>query len=190
MKLIVGLGNPGREYAGTRHNAGFEVADRLAARHGVTLAASRLYRAEYARGRIGGDLVAIARPQSYMNLSGPVVLKLLRDLEMGPEGLLVITDDFALDLGRLRLRERGSHGGHNGLRSITQSLGTEAFARLRVGIGPLPWGDGPGGDPADFVLSRFSRADLEVIAEAYERAADAAEVWVRDGAVSAMDRYN
>jgi PTH1 family peptidyl-tRNA hydrolase len=185
VKLVVGIGNPGRRYEGTRHNAGFVVVDRLAARHGVDLRNSRLYNAETGRGRIAGEKVALAKPRSYVNLSGPVVAKLARDLDAEAEDVLVVCDDLALPVGTIRLREGGSHGGHNGLRSVLGVLGTTEVPRLRLGIG-----DARGGDAADYVLARFGRAEAETMDEVYDRAADCVEAWVREGPVAAMNRYN
>ena len=185
MKLVVGIGNPGRRYESTRHNAGFTVVDRLSARHDVPLKRSRLYNADAGRGRIEGEPVALAKPQSYVNRTGPVVAKLARDLETDLECVLVVCDDFALPVGSIRLRTQGTHGGHNGLRSVFETLGTNEVPRLRLGIGAVR-----GDDAADYVLARFNRAEAETMDEVYDRAADCVELWVREGSLAAMNRYN
>jgi PTH1 family peptidyl-tRNA hydrolase len=181
----VGIGNPGRRYEGTRHNAGWMVLDRLGARHGIALRHQSLYNAEVGRGEIGGRSVLLAKPQSYVNLTGPVVSKLARDRGVETEDVLIVCDDFALPVGQIRLRTKGSHGGHNGLRSVIGSLGTSEFHRLRLGIGAVR-----GEDAADYVLARFNRAEAAEMDEVYDRAADCAELWVREGPLEAMNRYN
>ena len=183
--LIVGLGNPGREYAAHRHNVGFQVVDALA--HGHKLAFSgRKGLARVAQGEIGGQAVILAKPQTFMNLSGKSVGRLSRSLGVPPERILVIYDDLDLPLGRLRLRAEGSSGGHKGIRSIIDVLGTQAFPRLRVGI------DRPPGrmDPVDYVLKPFDRDQKPFLAEAVARAAAAVECWLAEGIIAAMDRFN
>jgi len=183
--LIVGLGNPGREYAAHRHNVGFQVVDALA--HGHKLAFSgRKGLARVAQGEIGGQAVILAKPQTFMNLSGKSVGRLSRSLGVPPERILVIYDDLDLPLGRLRLRAEGSSGGHKGIRSIIDVLGTQAFPRLRVGI------DRPPGrmDPMDYVLKPFDRDQKPFLAEAVARAAAAVECWLAEGIIAAMDRFN
>ena len=183
--LIVGLGNPGREYAAHRHNVGFQVVDALA--HSYKLAFSgRQGLARIARGEIGGQPVILAKPQTFMNLSGKSVGRLSRTLDVPPERILVIYDDLDLPLGRLRLRAEGSSGGHKGIRSIIDVLGTQAFPRLRVGI------DRPPGrmDPVDYVLRPFDRDQKPFLADAVGRAAAAVECWLAEGIVAAMDRFN
>ncbi len=185
MKLVVGIGNPGRGYEGTRHNAGFVVVDRLSARHGISLKRQNMYNAELGKGFIEGEKVACAKPLSFVNLSGPVVAKLARDLEADLEDVLVVCDDFALPIGKIRLRVKGSAGGHNGLRSIISTLGTQDVSRLRLGIGSVR-----GDVAADFVLGRFNREESKAMDEAYDHAADCVELWIREGSLAAMDRYN
>ena len=182
---MVGIGNPGRRYEGTRHNAGFVVVDRLSARHGFGMKMSRLYNAETGRGDFEGRRVTLAKPDSYVNRSGPVVAKLARDLETSLADILVVCDDFALPIGSIRLRTQGSGGGHNGLRSVIAALGTQDVSRLRLGIGAVR-----GDDTSDFVLARFNRGEMEVMDEVYDRAADCVELWVREGPLAAMDRHN
>ena len=188
MRVVVGLGNPGEEYDGTRHNAGFEVVDRLAARHGVSLRRDRTLNAISGRGRIGKDEVLLVEPLSFMNLSGAVVHRAL-ERAAGPEGekpeLMVICDDYHLPLGTLRMRASGSAGGHNGLTDIEAALGTRAYPRLRVGIGPNTMAD-----PKDFVLGKFRPSERDPAEESFERAADAVEAWIEAGLERTMGRYN
>jgi PTH1 family peptidyl-tRNA hydrolase len=183
--LIVGLGNPGREYAAHRHNVGFQVVDALAHSHKLAFT-GRNGLARIARGEIGGQPVILAKPQTFMNLSGKSVGRLSRTLDVPPERILVIYDDLDLPLGRLRLRAEGSSGGHKGIRSIIDVLGTQAFPRLRVGI------DRPPGrmDPVDYVLQPFDRDQKPFLADAVARAAAAVECWLNEGIVAAMDRFN
>ena len=185
MKLIVGLGNPGRQYEGTRHNVGFEAVDLMARRHGLTWAAApRGIDALTCKWSLGGAIVA--KPLTFMNLSGSAVVGLLQFYKIEVADLLVIVDEVQLEAGRIRLRSSGSAGGHNGLKSIIQSLGTEDFARLRIGVGR---GDAQR-DLADHVLSRVEPAEQPVVAEAIGRAADAADQFVEDDILSAMNRFN
>ena len=183
MKLVAGLGNPGRKYDGTRHNVGFDVVDLLATRH----------RAEWASAPRGIEaLVAkysdaiLVKPLTFMNLSGGAVQGLLQFYKIEPADLLVLVDDVNIELGRLRTRARGSAGGHNGLKSIIGVLGSEEFARLRIGVGR---GDDRR-DLADHVLARFGASERAVIAEAVGRSADAAELFVAEGIGPVMNRYN
>lgn len=183
--LIVGLGNPGKEYATHRHNVGFQVVDALARSHGLAFS-RRKGLARVAEGRIGAQAVVLAKPQTFMNASGRSVARLSRTLGIPTERILIICDDLDLPLGRLRLRPEGSSGGHGGLRSTIEALGTQAFARLRVGI------DRPPGrqDPVDYVLTPFDAEQKPVMAEAIARAAAATECWLIDGIVAAMDCFN
>lgn len=184
VKLIVGLGNPGREYERSRHNAGFMVLDRLAEQHGLRFNQKKAH-SRLARGALEGQEIVLAKPQTYMNLSGGAVQGLLTIHGVKPRDLLVVYDDFDLPLGALRLRERGGPGTHNGMRSIVGSLGTPAFARLRLGIGPAE-----GVAARDYVLDDFSGDDLAVFAEARDRAVEAIETYLRIGLATAMNRYN
>jgi PTH1 family peptidyl-tRNA hydrolase len=185
MKLVVGLGNPGPRYEGTRHNVGFATVDLLAKRHGATWeAAPRSVEALIARWR--AEDVVLAKPLTFMNNSGSAVQALLQFFKIEAPDSLVVFDEAQLETGRLRVRPDGSSGGHNGLKSVIASLGTEQVARLRIGVGR---GDGRR-DLADHVLARFEPEEREAIAEAIERAADAAEVFVTDGPDVAMNRYN
>jgi len=185
MHLIVGLGNPGPEYAETRHNVGWRVAERLAERAGAGRWRER-FEALLIETRLAGRPVLLARPMTYMNESGRVVRRLVEFWKLEADRLLVVVDDLALGLGRLRLRPEGSAGGHKGLVSVAEHLGHGAYPRLRVGIGPLP----EGWDGADFVLGRFTKAERPVVERAVQRAADAAEVWLAEGIEAAMNRFN
>ena len=183
MKVVVGLGNPGSRYGATRHNVGWMVIDRLADRAGWSGGRER-DAARVAWGRYGDLDLMLVKPLTFMNESGLAVRKSLARERTPLEDLLVVCDDFALPFGRLRLREAGSAGGHNGLRSIIGELGSQKFARLRVGIGE------PAQDAIDHVLSRFAadeRRDLPIVLDA---AADAVETWARDGAPRAASRWN
>lgn len=186
MYLIAGLGNPGREYAESRHNAGFAFIEELARRCGVRPIAKE-HMALTALGRIGGKDVILAMPQTYMNLSGNSVRRLAEAyrIDIATE-LIVAVDDINLDLGRLRIRTHGSAGGHNGMKNIIECLGTDGFTRIRIGVGNKP-GDL---DLKDFVLGNFDANEREVIKESVQLAADAAELIIREGPESAMNRYN
>lgn len=187
MKLIVGLGNPGREYRDTRHNVGFMVVDEIARRHGIdwTSGPSQLAETLIAK-RFGDEPVMVAKPLTYMNNSGDAVAGLVRYFDVNHDDLIVVVDEAALPFGRLRARPRGSAGGHNGLKSIIERLGTTEFSRLRLGVGR---GDGRR-DLADHVLARFERgehADLETL---ITRAADAAEMFAAEGISKVMNAFN
>jgi peptidyl-tRNA hydrolase, PTH1 family len=185
MRLVVGLGNPGRRHRGTRHNLGWEVLDVVARLGGIAIDADDGL-ADVGRGSIGGRRVILARPQTYMNASGAAVAYLRRRHRVPPECLLVVCDDLDLPLGTLRMREKGSHGGHNGLRSIVEDLGTTAFPRLRIGIGRPP----AGLDPVDFVLERPAADERARLAEAVQRAAEGVVLWITDGIQAAMRHCN
>ena len=183
MKLIVGLGNPGRKYAGTRHNVGFEVMDVLAERHHLEWESAPA-EAIMAKLRDAGAL--LAKPLTFMNLSGPAIGDLLRFFKIDFADLLVVVDDVNLELGRLRARAAGSAGGHNGLKSVIAHLGTEAFARMRIGVGR---GDARR-DLADHVLATFDTAERPIVADAVTRAADAVTLFISDGIAPVMNRFN
>jgi len=182
VKMIVGLGNPGREYAHTRHNVGFDVLDHFAKRHRVQIR-TRKHCALIGRLLLGDQEVLLVKPQTFMNNSGSAVAALARDYSVQPTDIVVVYDDIDLPLGRLRIRARGSSGGHKGVESIIRSLGTSDFPRIRIGIGRS-------GDPIDHVLSRFSRSEKAVIAPIIERAADALDTILREGVEAAMNVYN
>lgn len=185
MYLIVGLGNPGAEYELTRHNLGFLLVDLLAERAGC-----RVTRPEdqslAGRGRLAGVEVALAKPQTYMNLSGDAVKALSKRYEAPPESIVVAVDDIALPFGRIRVRPGGGAGGHNGLRSVIARLGTQEFPRVRMGIAP----DHPIGDMARFVLQPFPRAQREEVDKMLWTAADAVESILVEGVDKAMSRFN
>ena len=183
MKLIVGLGNPGRKYAGTRHNVGFEVVDTLAVRHRLEWESAPA-EALIAKWRGAGAL--LVKPLTFMNLSGYAVGDVLRYFKVDLPDLLVIVDEAQLELGRLRTRGSGSAGGHNGLKSLIEQLGTDQFARLRIGVGR---GDARR-DLADHVLATFDKDEQPIVTEAVARAADAAEVFVSEGLAPMMNRFN
>lgn len=184
-RLIVGLGNPGAEYAWTPHNLGFLVIDRLAERAGARVERPEA-KAFIGFGKLGGHEVLLAQPQTYMNASGLAVRELAERYEIAPQETVVVVDEAALPWGMLRIRERGSAGGHNGLKSIIGALGTDEFIRVRLGIQP----DHPVGSLSDYVLRPMRKADLEQAAEMVEAAADAVELILSEGAGRAMSKYN
>ena len=185
MKLIVGLGNVGSEYVGTRHNIGFEISELLAERAGVTLSEKR-FKGRLGRGRLGGESVVIIQPATYMNLSGESVGPAAGYYEIPTEDVIVIHDDLDLDLGRIKLKRGGGHGGHNGLRSLITHLPDAEFIRVRVGIGRPP----PEWDSADYVLSRFTDEQRQDADAVVRRAADAVEAIVEGGVGRAMVVFN
>ena len=184
MKLIVGLGNPGREYEHTRHNVGFQVAEELAQRYRVKLKNHSKWKARAAKIADIGDGVLLAEPTTFMNLSGWAVREIAGFHKLSPSDVLVVVDDADLPLGRLRMRTSGSAGGHNGLKSVIQELGTVEFPRLRVGVGRQP------GELKNHVLGRFSADEKAQIDAAVKRAADAAEMFAKEDILAAMNRYN
>jgi PTH1 family peptidyl-tRNA hydrolase len=185
MRFVVGLGNPGERYRHTRHNAGFMVVDRIAARLGGVRGKEEAG-AAVAPARLGDESVLLVKPLSFMNLSGEPVARLLETHDGAPADLVVVVDDVALDLGTIRVRERGGDGGHNGLTSLIEVLGTEDFPRVRVGVrqGELPE------DLAEFVLAEFPPEDREAVEEVVDRAAAATWCLVTEGPGVAMNRYN
>jgi PTH1 family peptidyl-tRNA hydrolase len=183
MKLIVGLGNPGPQYAHTRHNAGFQVVDRFAARNRFTLRKMQ-FNAVVIQGTYADQKVLLARPMTFMNDSGRAVAPLVHWLKLEIADLLVVYDEIDLPLGKLRLRPDGGSAGHNGMKSIIQNLGTEVFARLRVGVG-RPLGSG-----VSHVLGAYSRDELPLAEASYDRAVDTVETFIVDGIVTAMNRFN
>jgi PTH1 family peptidyl-tRNA hydrolase len=183
-RLIVGLGNPGRKYASNRHNVGFQCLDRLAEAWDLSFS-RRKHKALLAQGEIAGLEVILAKPQTFMNLSGEAVERLAHFYQVTPENILVIYDDLDLPVGKIRLRPEGGSGGHKGTKSIIEHLGTNGFCRLRVGIGRPPHGD-----PVDYVLGDFTPDERIAIDEARERVVFAVELWLAEGIVVAMNRYN
>ena len=183
MRIVVGLGNPGREYAATRHNLGFMVVDELARRAGASGSRKR-FRSEIAEGNLAGQKLVLVKPQTYMNLSGHAVRELVNWYHAAREDLLVVLDDLDLPFGTLRLRADGSAGGHNGLASVVEQLGSRAVPRLRIGIGR-----GPGAATVQ-VLSRFSPDEERALPGIIEAAADCVALWVEQGIIVAMNRCN
>ena len=184
MKLVVGLGNPGAKYAGTRHNVGFDVVDYLAGAPGVGPFRSK-FQAQVADALEGGEQVLLVKPETFMNLSGRAVRQLFDFYKLVPDQLLVVSDDFNLPLGKLRARASGSHGGQNGLRNIQEQLGTDVYPRLRIGVGQ----PGPG-DAVDFVLSKFRPGEKAAAQDAVAKAAAAVVVWLRRGMGPCMNQAN
>jgi PTH1 family peptidyl-tRNA hydrolase len=193
VKLIVGLGNPGIEYQFTPHNAGFLAVDRIAEECGVAVS-NRRGRALTARAKLAGQDVLLAKPETFMNLSGFSVAALVEELEIAnlPEDLIVLYDELALPLGTIRIRERGSANGHNGVKSISGALGTEEWLRIRIGIGKQALADGreikAGGK--DYLLSPFRKQELAVLDEVLDRARGAVEMVLTQGVGAAMNEFN
>ncbi len=188
MWLVVGLGNPGPEYANTRHNAGFLVVDRLSRKMGVPVR-KRLRGALVGEGQLSGQRVVLAKPQTYMNLSGQAVAGLLHWYKLSPADVVVVYDDKDLPPGRIRVRPGGGPAGHRGMTSVLEALGTREVARVRVGIGREPEG-GQDDRGIGYVLSPFSKEEREVVEEALARAAEAIEAVVGEGVEKAMLRFN
>ncbi len=185
MKIIVGLGNPTMQYNGTRHNIGFSVIDELAERHNIKLSEGK-HKAIFGKGMIEGEKVILAMPQTYMNLSGEAVRALSDYYKTEPSDIIVVYDDINLDVGRLRIRKKGSAGGHNGMKNIIKHLGTEDFCRVRVGVGEKP----KQMDLADYVLSRFKEEELPLIREGATLACKAIEMILKEDVDAAMNTFN
>jgi PTH1 family peptidyl-tRNA hydrolase len=183
-RMIVGLGNPGAEYSGTRHNIGFEVVDYLARQLGTEVKQKK-YGALFGQCDLEGIKLMLLKPQRYMNCSGQAVATAMGFYKMPPEDLVVITDDMALEPGRIRFRKKGSSGGHNGLKDMINKLGTEEFARLRIGIGQS---DIMAAE--DYVLSKPSAEDRKLMDEAAKKAGQAIICWIKEGAETAMNKFN
>jgi PTH1 family peptidyl-tRNA hydrolase len=186
MKLVIGLGNPGRKYEGTRHNIGFVVVNELSRRYAGDASKRTNFQADTIEASIAGEKVLLAKPQTYMNLSGATALAARDFYKLENSDLLVVCDDFALPLGKLRIRPQGSAGGQKGLADIIRRLGADMVPRLRIGVGPLP----AGWDGADYVLGKFSKEEQKEIDVAVVRAADAVADWVTDGIAVAMNKHN
>ena len=180
-RLVVGLGNPGAEYNRTRHNVGFNVVDRLASEWGLTWQHAKAWHALWAK----GEKAILVKPASYMNRSGEPLLAVAQFYKVAPAEILVVLDDLALELGRLRLRTEGGTGGHNGLESIIVHLGTEAIPRLRIGIGAAPEAGA-----VDYVLGRFFEEEVPIVEKTIERAAEAVKCAIDKGVLSAMNLFN
>ena len=184
MRLILGLGNPGATYAKTRHNAGFWVVEKAAARW-----AGRLVRrgsAQRASVRHGSELIELAGTLDFMNVTGPPLKGLLREYQLSPDDLILVHDDLDLEPGRLRIKQSGGHGGHNGIRSVIDALGTSEFLRLKIGIGR----PAPGQDSAEYVLEAVTDEEMEIIEPCLERAVDALEALIHRGTETAMNQFN
>lgn len=185
MYIVAGLGNPTKEYEKTRHNAGFEVIDVLADMLFTTVE-DKKFKGYYGKGTIGGEKVLLLKPQTYMNLSGESVRAAADFYKVDPEHIIIVYDDISLDVGQLRIRKKGSAGGHNGIKNIIAHLGTQEFPRVRVGVGGKP----NKMDLADYVTSRFSKEDRGLMEDAFKEAAKAVEVLITEGADSAMNQFN
>ncbi len=185
MKLIVGLGNPGRQYQNTRHNAGFRVLDELARRLRVSFDRTK-FDSEIAQAQLGTNRLLLMKPQTYMNLSGVAVAKASRNKIDELENLLIIVDDINLPLGRLRFRAEGSAGGHNGIKSVIEHVGTDKFPRLRMGVGK----SGPADKLRDHVLGGFTPDERPEYDRMVERSVEGVETFIEDGIEKAMDRFN
>ena len=185
MKAIIGLGNPGIKYAGTRHNIGFDAVTAIADKYNLYIT-NRKFKGMCADCYIGGEKVILVQPQTFMNLSGECVREVADFYKLNPDEIIIICDDINLDTGRIRIRKKGSAGGHNGLKNIILHLGTEEFPRIRVGAGEKPsdW------DQVDFVLGRFPKDEEPIIREALSNVVSAVEAWVTDGIDTTMNKYN
>ena len=185
MFLIVGLGNPGRQYEHTRHNAGFDVMDALAEKYNISISESG-HKALFGKGMIGGQKVILAKPQTFMNLSGESIREAVDYYKIAPEDIIVIYDDISLAPGNIRIRKKGSAGGHNGIKNIIAMTGTENFKRIKVGVGEKP----AGWDLADHVLGRMSEEDRAAFEEAVKESVKAAEMILEDEIDQAMNDFN
>lgn len=185
MKVIAGLGNPGMQYVATRHNIGFEVIERLAYDNHIPLNKKK-HRAILGQGQIRGQKVILVQPQTYMNLSGESIREVLKFYQLTAQDLVVVYDEVSLDLGQLRIREKGSAGGHNGMKNIIGHLASQDFVRFRVGVGPQI----PGMDLADFVLRRFSQEEGKLAIDMALKTAQALESYLEKGLAYAMNHFN
>lgn len=186
MYIIVGLGNPDRKYQNTRHNIGFDVIDAIAEKNHITVG-ERKHKALIGKGFVDGEKVVLVKPQTYMNLSGESVREVIDFYKIDEKKeLIVISDDISLDVGQIRIRKKGSAGGHNGLKNIILHLGHDEFHRVKMGVGEKS----EGYDLVDYVLGHFSKEEREIMDESAGRAADAVEVMITDGADAAMNLYN
>lgn len=186
MYIIVGLGNPGKEYAQTRHNVGFETIDILADRMGIEVEEKK-HKGLCGKGILAGQKVILLKPQTYMNLSGDSVGEMAQFYKIPPENIIVINDDISLDVGRIRVRPKGSAGGHNGLKSIIYRLNSDTFPRVKMGVGAPKHEDY---DLADFVLGRFTKEEIPVMEDAIVKAEKAVAEIIKNGVQSAMNKYN
>ena len=186
MYIIVGLGNPDRKYQNTRHNIGFDVIDVIAGKNHITVG-ERKHKALIGKGFVGGEKVVLVKPQTYMNLSGESVREVIDFYKVDEKSeLIVVSDDVSLDIGQIRIRKKGSAGGHNGLKNIILHLGHDEFQRVKMGVGEKP----AGYDLVDYVLGHFPKEEREIMDESAERAADAVEMMITNGTDAAMNQYN
>lgn len=188
IRVVVGLGNPGRRYVGTRHNVGFEVLDRLAGEAGSVFARESRWEAEVAR--LTGSGVVLVKPQTFMNLSGKAVAAITRFYRLVPENVLVVHDDVDLPLGQLRLREKGSAGGHNGIRSVIGALGSDRFGRLKIGVDGVEIPRDLRMDMAEYVLGKFDSREEPEVQNCLDRAVDAVKYALAHGVAAAMNAFN
>lgn len=186
MKIVVGLGNPGKKYVNTRHNIGFDAVDALASKHNIKFNKEK-FNAIFGEGNICGEKVLIVKPQTFMNLSGEAVRDIVSWFKEKPDNVLVIFDDISLPVGKLRIRPKGSAGGHNGIKSIIYQLGSDTFPRIKIGVGSPQNKDY---DLADFVLGKFSKDETAVLIKSVVRVTDAVEDIIINGTEHAMNIYN
>lgn len=183
MYLIVGLGNPGKEYAGTRHNIGFEAVDYIADKYNIELNRIK-FKGIFGEGMINGKKVILLKPTTYMNLSGESIREVVNFYKISNEDIIIIYDDISLEVGRLRIREKGSHGGHNGIKSIIANLSTDVFPRVKIGVG------GPKGDLVSHVLGKFSNSEIEILRETIIATSEAVSTMITKDTNEAMNKFN
>ena len=186
MKLIIGLGNPGKEYENTRHNAGFMAVDAFAKKHDITFSLEPKMKGMLAQVNLGGNKAILLKPMTYMNLSGEAVSLVMNFYKIPPENVIVIFDDISLDVGKMRIRRKGSDGGHNGIKNIIYLSGSDKFPRVKVGVGhkPKKW------DLADWVLSSFTSAEMKTLAETAGKVCTAVELMISGNTDKAMNQFN
>lgn len=184
--IIVGLGNPGRQYEGTRHNCGFEAVDRLCDKHNCQMKKIR-FKSTTGECRINGAKCLVMKPSTYMNLSGEAVVQAMNFYKVQPSQVIVIYDDISLDVGKMRIRMKGSDGGHNGMKNIIYLTGSDAFPRIKLGVGKKPH---PDYDLKDWVLGRFSSSDSKIMSDVFDNAAEAVELMVQGREADAMQKFN
>lgn len=186
MYIIAGLGNPGKQYEGTRHNIGWQVIDELAEKYNIRVAEGK-FKGLIGKGIIGGEKVILVKPLTFMNLSGECISEVVNFFKIDErEEMIIVADDISLDVGQIRIRKRGSAGGHNGLKNMIAHLGHDEFIRIKMGVGDKP----SGYDLADYVLGHFSKEEQKILAESRERAVLAIETIMNDGVYKAMNLYN
>ena len=186
MYIIAGLGNPGKNYEGTRHNIGFDTLDVIAAKNNIKFNKTK-FRADFGEGIIGGEKVILVKPQTFMNLSGESIRPLRDFYKVPDENIIIIYDDISLPLGKLRLRGKGSAGGHNGMKSIIYQLNTDIFPRIKIGVGAPPHEDF---DLADYVLGKFGKDEIEILTKTVDKVNDAVESIIRNGVEKTMSKFN